>query len=198
MNKPIKDVTLSAPEKILGAASELFYKQGYRATGINEVIKQSGVAKATFYSHFPTKDDLCVSYLEDLGGYYLERMDSLIQSTKGPVKRFMAVMGMLEPWLKGTDFRGCGFMNMASEIPDHNNQIRKVGVRFYEGVRERVRVLSQELVNSNPNKYGKLDAQVLCDNYMVIFAGAIALAEIYHDIWPLERGINALQRMIGQ
>ena len=51
-------------ERILAVASELFYRQGYRATGINEVIARSGVAKATFYNHFPSKEDLCLAYLQ--------------------------------------------------------------------------------------------------------------------------------------
>jgi len=64
MGKELKQQSGSPAERILDVASDLFYRQGYRATGINEVIKESGVAKATFYNHFPTKDDLCYAYLE--------------------------------------------------------------------------------------------------------------------------------------
>lgn len=179
-------------------ATDLFYKQGYRATGINEVIEKSGVAKATFYSHFPTKDDLCLAYLNELKDGELTAIDSAIQAAKGPVNRFLVVIKSLEPWAVSTDFRGCGFMNMASEVPDPRSPLRKVGENLYDKIRSRVEFLAKELIASDKKKYGHLDAQQLTDEYMVAFSGAVALAEIYHALWPVEHAVKTIRRVIDE
>ena len=127
MNEALSKKDGTAPERIIEVASELFYKQGYRATGINEVIKKSGVAKATFYSHFPTKDDLCMVYLESMSVKEQHFVDDAIANSKTTKDRFLSVIQSLEEWAQMTEFRGCAFLNIASEIPDPNSPLRKVG-----------------------------------------------------------------------
>jgi len=181
----------------MSVASDLFYKQGYRATGINEVIQKSGVAKATFYNHFPTKDDLCKVYLKGVVELELSSLDAMLKSLTDPEKRFLSVVGWLKPWLLDTEFRGCAFLHMVAEVPDVMSPLRKEGKKLYDGVRERVEVLTRELIESDAKKYGKLDAEELVNEYMVIFGGTIALAEIYHSDWPVEHGVKTLQRLIS-
>lgn len=193
-----KSVGSSPAERILNVASELFYKQGYRATGINEVIQKSGVAKATFYSHFPSKEDLALAYLQLRKADELVYVDNAIVKAKGPRDRFFAVMGSLGPWLLETDFRGCVFLNIASEVPDYASPLRKEGQKIYTTIRTRVETLSQELVDSDRQKYGHLDPKALSQDYMVIFTGSLALSEIYHEIWPFEHGLQALRALIGE
>ena len=57
-------MTSKVKQRIIETASDLFYQQGYNLTGINEVIKEAGVAKATLYHHFASKEELCLAYLE--------------------------------------------------------------------------------------------------------------------------------------
>lgn len=181
----------------MSVASELFYKQGYRATGINEVIKKSGVAKATFYNHFPTKDDLCRAYLIGAVDFELKTLDDLLKTLKDPVSRFTSIIEFLQPWLIETEFRGCNFLHMVAEVPDANSPLRKEGKRLYDGVRERATGLTHELIESDPKKYGHLVAEDLINEYMLIFGGAIALAEIYHADWPVEHSVKMLHGLIG-
>lgn len=179
-------------------ASDLFYNQGYRATGINEVIRKSGVAKATFYNHFPTKDDLCIAYLGEIKAGEIAFVENAIQSAKGMVNRFLAVITSLKPWLKKTNYRGCGFLNMASEIPDHKSPLRKPGIALYDQIGQRVEDLCKELIESDSKKYGHLDVKELSNDYMVAFSGAVLLAEIYHSNWPVDHALETLQRLIGE
>ena len=182
----------------MSVAADLFYKQGYRATGVNEVIEKSGVAKATFYSHFPSKDDLALAYLLQLKDAEVVYVGNAIRSAKGRVNRFLAVIRSLEPWLQDTQFRGCAFINMASEIPDPKHPLRKVGREVYDLVRAQVTTLAEELIASDARKYGHLDARELTSDYLVAFTGAISLAEIYHAIWPIEDAVNTVRRLIGE
>jgi AcrR family transcriptional regulator len=188
----------SARERILMTASELFYKQGYRATGINEVIKKSGVAKATFYNHFPTKDDLCKAYLIGAVDVELETLDELIESSKDPVSRFLSIIKFLKPWLIETKFRGCAFLHMVAEVPNPKSTLRKEGKRLYDGVRERVEMLTKELIDSDKKQFGHLKIENVVNQYLIVFGGAIALAEIYHADWPVEHGIKTLRSLIGK
>jgi AcrR family transcriptional regulator len=195
----IKTRTDIAPrERILETAADLFFRQGFRATGINEVIAQSGVAKATFYNHFPTKDDLCLAYLRDRNTSEFEAISAFVLDHDTPEGRFLAVMESVQPWLEANNLRGCAFLNMVAEIPDPRNLLRKEGVQHYEGLRRLIRDLAQNLIRSDVQRYSGLDAQVLADDYLVILGGAIAMTEIYHDIWPAIQGVKLSKRLIDQ
>jgi AcrR family transcriptional regulator len=185
-----------ARERILGTATGLFSSQGYRATGVNEVIDKSGVAKATFYHHFPTKADLCLAYLKTRNSTELNSIREFIAKKRTPWSRFLGVIESLEPWLKDNQMRGCSFLNMVAEEPDPKSPLRKEGKKHYEGLRRLIRELAADLVESDPQHYGKLNADAITDEYMVIIGGSIALAEIYHDAWPMRQGINMVARLV--
>ena len=119
-------------------AAELFYKNGYRATGINEVIDKSGVAKATFYSHFPSKDDLCLAYLQERNRGELQFVKEAVARRQTPREKLLAVIEILEPWLVENKLRGCGFLNMVAEEPDPASPLRLEGKDHYEHTRQPV------------------------------------------------------------
>ncbi|MFQ5509057.1 MAG: TetR/AcrR family transcriptional regulator [Leptospirillia bacterium] len=181
----------------MSVAADLFYNQGYRATGVNEVIEKSGVAKATFYHHFPAKYDLGLAYLKYTRKDELAYLDNYLASRTRPLDRFLAIMESLGPWMVDTDFRGCAFINMASEVPDPGSPMRKEGTMLYDAIRERVKTLSEELIASDRVKYGHLDVRELTNDFMVIFVGAVALSELYHDIWPAEHALSSVRRLVG-
>jgi AcrR family transcriptional regulator len=198
MSKAIKKPVASPRERIMNVASDLFYRQGYRATGINEVIEISGVAKATFYSHFPSKEDLCAAYLSELRDAGITTVDRAIAAAKSPLERFMAPIKSLKPWLLNTEFRGCAFLNIASEIPEPKHPLRKLGPDFYDAVGDRVRGLARELIDSEPKRFAHLNVKDLTRDYMLAFTGSTAQAELYHAIWPIEHAIATVQRLIGE
>ena len=198
MSKQSAQLKASPRERILEVATDLFYNQGYRATGINEVIEKSQVAKATFYNHFPSKDDLCEASLEILSERELTFIDSLINAARTPETRFMAVIESLDTWAKDTDYRGCAFINISGEIPDEKSPLRKVGTRLYDGIRDRIERLTQELIASDRKKYGHLDAKSVVEGYFLAFASATGLIGIYHAFWPVEQAINSVKRLIGK
>ena len=185
-------------ERILETAANLFFHQGFRATGINEVISKSEVAKATFYNHFPTKDDLCLAYLRDRNTSEFEAISAFVHEHDSPSERFLAVMKSVQPWLEANNLRGCAFLNMVGEVPDPRNLLRREGLHHYEGLRQMIRGLAEDLINSEDQRYNGFDAQILTDDYMVILGGAIAMTEIYHDVWPAIQGVKLVERLINQ
>lgn len=179
-------------------AAELFYKNGYRATGINEVIDKSGVARATFYSHFPSKDALCLAYLQERNRGELQALKEAVARRQTPREKLLAVIEILEPWLVENKLRGCGFLNMVAEEPDPASPLRLEGKDHYEHTRQLVRQLAEELFAAEPEKYRQRDVASFTDDFMVIFTGTIGLADIYHATWPIEQGIRAVHRLLDQ
>jgi AcrR family transcriptional regulator len=193
-----KNKNIAPRERILETAADLFFHQGFRATGINEVIAKSGVAKATFYNHFPTKDDLCLAYLRDRNTSEFEAISAFVQDHDSPVERFLAVMKSVQPWLEANHLRGCAFLNMVAEVPDPRNLLRREGLQHYESLRQLIRNLAEDLINSDAQRYEDFEAEVLADDYVLILGGAIAMTEIYHDIWPAVQGVKLVECLIKQ
>jgi AcrR family transcriptional regulator len=188
---------LAPRERILITADELFFRQGFRATGINQVIAEAGVARATFFSHFPTKEALCLAYLQDRNTSEYEAIHAFVQDHASPRARFLAVMAAIEPWLIANSLRGCVFLNMVAEIPDPVHRLRQEGRSHYDRLRRLLSRLAQDLISSDPERYRHADADRLADDYLVILGGAIAMSEIYHDLWPARQGMALVERLIS-
>ncbi|MEY9095004.1 TetR/AcrR family transcriptional regulator [Paenibacillus sp. RC84] len=109
----------SARVRILRVASELFYMEGIRAVGIDRIIKESGVAKASFYRSFATKDDLAVAYLESRDELKVEKLEKLRQLyPNSPKEQLDTLIRDVTEQMGMPDYRGCPFLNAAVEFPD--------------------------------------------------------------------------------
>ena len=107
---------LSARERLLAAAEELFYEEGVHTVGIDRVIERAGVAKATLYSVFGSKDELVRAYLEQHNATWRERLtDRITARYAGPRERLLGVFDVLGERFTEPDFRGCAFVNASAE-----------------------------------------------------------------------------------
>ncbi len=111
---PSPSVQAASPrERILMTAHDLFYREGIRATGIDRVIAKSGVAKVTFYRHFPSKNDLIYEFMEYRHLQWMAWFtDALARHGGGPD----ALCPALAEWFADADFRGCAFINSVAEL----------------------------------------------------------------------------------
>lgn len=186
----------SARERILEMAGELFYRQGYQGTGINQIVDESGVAKATFYAHFKSKEELCLAYLEQVSAREFELVHRTLEKKRSALARYLAPFEVLEEWLKETHYRGCPFLNIASEVPDAKSPIRQVGKNFYTGQRRLVEQLVRELREADPKKYGSLQPEQIAERYVMILIGMIGLCEIFQRAEPYREGIRLVQSLV--
>lgn len=181
--------------KIVKSASELFYKQGYQATGINELIDNADIAKASFYANFPSKSDVCLAYLKATDEKDFEELKKWIAAEKAPLERFLAPMKRLPDWLLQNDCKGCAFINLVPEIADPTNPLRAEIKLHYQRLGLLFEQLSRELVEHSPG-YSRLDSSELANGYLSLFAGAIVLSTIFHDPKPAEQAMTALLKLI--
>ena len=113
-------------ERILETAFSLFHKQGYNSTGINQIIADSKVAKASFYKHFKSKEDLCIEFLNKRHDYWFNKLIAFTSENRTPNAKVLASFDFLIFMNETENFRGCSFLNLLSEIPTNNTKILKV------------------------------------------------------------------------
>ncbi len=105
-----------ARQRILDAAFRLFYARGIRAVGVDTIIAESGVAKATFYKHFPAKDDLVVAYLDRVDGVWFGQLRSAAEAAgDAPADHLVGLFDALSTACRREGYRGCAFINAAAE-----------------------------------------------------------------------------------
>jgi AcrR family transcriptional regulator len=113
-----------ARDRVLAAASHLFYAEGITSVGIDRIVKAAPVTLATLYRHFPTKEDLVVAYLEGVHALMVERATALTAGAEGrDVVR--ALRDDVAGQLVRPGFRGCAFINAASEFQDPESAVRQ-------------------------------------------------------------------------
>lgn len=111
------EVVIPARERIMRTAHDLFYRGGIRATGIDRIIAESGVAKVTFYRHFPSKNDLIKAYLEYRHELWMSWFVDALNRYQLPRRQPIdALVPALEEWLLSNGYRGCAFINAVVEF----------------------------------------------------------------------------------
>jgi AcrR family transcriptional regulator len=113
----------SARSRVLETATRLFYAEGIHTVGIDRVIAEAAVAKATFYHHFKSKEDLVLAYLTT----EYERQKLQLGGAPGEgLDRIEAILAKLAEVSTGPGFRGCPFLNAAAEYADPTHPVRHV------------------------------------------------------------------------
>lgn len=113
-------------ERILNTAMVLFHRQGYNNTGINQIIEEAEVSKASFYQHYKSKDDLCIEFLNKRYDYWISELEKFTAETETIQEKFQKSFDFLIDMNEREDFRGCSFLNILSEIPADKEEIHKV------------------------------------------------------------------------
>lgn len=183
-------------QKIIDKAVELFYIQGYLNTGINQVIAESSVAKNTFYYYFPSKDDLCVSYLQEMNRDWMRSIKARINNSKKPLDKLFAPLEFLKKWNKDNEYRGCPFLNIVSEITDSSSNIRKEAIYHKDGFKTIIKELLKDTKDSD-KKYSGIDVESLSDAYFLLAEGAIVTSQNYKDLFPFKVARKNIERLLN-
>lgn len=157
--------TLSARERILATAHDLFYRDGIRATGVDRLIAESGVAKLTFYRHFAAKDDLVRAFLD----YRHERwmawfVDALGRHAATPGGGLMPLAGAMSEWFADPAFRGCAFINAVAEAGNSVDGVAQIAARHKQDMVDVIAALLPAGVRQNTTA---LDAALAVDGAIV-------------------------------
>jgi AcrR family transcriptional regulator len=138
-------VTAGARERILESAYALFSRRGVRAVGIDEVIASAGVAKASLYRYFPSKDELVLAFLELREQRWMRDFVQAEAERRGstPEERLLAIFDVYDEWFHREDFEACAFVNVLLEMgADH--PAGSASIVYLERIRGLVRRLAEE------------------------------------------------------
>jgi len=118
---------MSSPkERIIATTFELFARQGYNSTGINQIVAEANVAKASFYQYFKSKEDLCVEFLNVRHNYWFNELKCFVSKEKNVKSKLISSFDFLIYMNRKENFRGCSFLNILSEISSDNVKILNV------------------------------------------------------------------------
>jgi AcrR family transcriptional regulator len=161
---------LSARDRILNVACDLFYHQGVRAVGIDTIIATAGVAKMSLYRAFPSKDDLVAAYLERRNVEYWERWDrTLADHPDDPRAQLEALLDSIMRRTLADAYRGCPFLNTATEFPGSTLPADAVIRANKREVNERLRTLAAAA--------GARDPRELADQLQLLIDGAYSAGQ---------------------
>lgn len=155
-----------ARSRLLSTASRLFYAEGLHSVGIDRIISTAGVTRATLYRHFPSKDDLVVSYLVSGDDLIRSRADAVRGEGGSADDAIFGLAAMIAEDIRRPGFRGCAFLNAAAEYPDPDHPVHRAVIRH----REWFLATATELFAET----GKPDAEPAARHFTLLRDGAMA------------------------
>ncbi len=180
----------SARERILDAAYELFSHRGIRAVGVNEVIERAGVATATLYRHFPSKDQLVLAFLDLREQRWTKDFLEAGAMRRGsnPEERLLAIFDVLDEWFHREDFEAGSFIKVLLELgPEH--PAGGASVRHLEQLRAIVLHLAEEA--------GLRDSDSFAHSWHILMQGSIVVAA-EGDRQAAQRAKSMARQLIAQ
>lgn len=189
----LQNLSGDSSTKILQTASRLFYEQGYHVTGINQVIAEAGVSKASFYHHFSSKEELCIAYLHKRHQNWFSWLQQEVELYEDHQERLLSLFTFLERWLPDSNFRGCAFLNIASEFPSPDSKIRLLVVNHKNALQDYIRQLVDRLNISTK----KNNTVMLADFIYILFEGAITESQIYRSTQAIQAAREAVKQLIN-
>lgn len=162
-----------AAERILRSARELFYRQGIRAVGVDEIVANAGVTKPSLYRAYPSKDELAASYLRLYETEFWARFDaSVARHPNDPRAQLLDYLEGLGDRSVSPDYRGCGLSNAAVEYPQPDHPARLVSEHHKALLRQRLTTMAAEM--------GARDPAALGDGLFLLIEGTLVSAQIFH------------------
>lgn len=147
--------TSQARSRLLATATRLFYSEGLHAVGIDRIVAEAEVTRATLYRHFPSKDELVVAYLE--GAHQLERdeTDKAVASGRPAVDIVRTIAESITVGISSDAFRGCAFLNAVAEYPDPAHPVHRAVLAHREWFLRTVTDLLAQVGDTSPELAGR-------------------------------------------
>lgn len=178
----------SARDQIMDTVSILFFRDGYQAVGVDTIIATAGVAKATLYRYFPSKDDLIVAYLNETNDKFWEWFNGAAHTEKTPRGAIVGVFRALEQLVTSPTCYGCPFLMVATEFPDPEHPGHQVALRHKQAVRQRLQEMAQDAGVENATQIG--------DHLHLLMDGAFMAVRMFGVDNPARKISSDVERLL--
>jgi AcrR family transcriptional regulator len=146
-------VVLDVRERILATASELFYREGTRAVGVDLIVARSGVAKTSLYRHFPTKDDLIHAFLRREDADFWSNWDRVAEANRhSPTDELAAQLAWIGDRIARPGYRGCPQINIAAEYSNEDHPARQAANAHKVELRRRLAGIARAMRLADPDR----------------------------------------------
>jgi AcrR family transcriptional regulator len=172
LNGKNSSTRVPARERLLAAAEELFYQEGVQSVGIDKIIERAGVAKASLYSNFNSKEDLVRAYLEARYEARRVAIEANLALHRTPRAKLLSVFDTVAASLAKPNYRGCAFLRATAEMPDE-----AIGRRVCADARRWTRQLLSRL----GKEAGAANPDTLARQLLLLYDGAAASAQMDGD-----------------
>ncbi len=169
---PTKAPRATARDRLLQSANELFYREGVQSVGIDRIIEHAGVAKASLYNTFGSKEELVHAYLEHRHEVIAARVTAAVESQKTPWEQILAIFDSQAETMRRPGYRGCAFAAASAEAKPGGSVERST--RSYRG-------WWRDLFTDLATRAGARDPALLARQLQLLYDGAAASGNLDHD-----------------
>ena len=173
--------------RVLDTASELFYREGVRAVGVDRIAAESGVAKMTLYYHFRSKDELVAAWLRRRDEEWMRWLEGAVERRDG--NRLLAVFEALREWFQSPTFRGCAFVNAHAELGSSNPTAAEIVASHKRSLADYLARLARQ--------EGAAEPDALAQELLLLVDGAIVTASIRRDARVADGARGAAAKVIA-
>jgi len=178
-------------DKILDTAERLFYTQGYSNTGINQVIEEADIAKASLYKHFESKTDLMVAYLQRFHEGWFQRLEAAVAEVMDPKKKLLAIFDHNTNRQEAREYGGCPFVKANDEAGMSEPRI----LAEIQAAKQRLKDFIAKLVAKSGHKKLLTDKE-LTETIYLMTEGGIVAASIFKQATDLQSAKKIIQKLI--
>ncbi|MGU3376266.1 TetR/AcrR family transcriptional regulator [Chryseobacterium sp. M5A1_1a] len=161
-------------DRIIRVASDLFYRQGYNSTGINQIIAEADIAIGSLYNHFSSKNDLLQAYLIKEEIEWFDGLEKKIGNISEPEEKIMAMIDYRKKLQQSSSFAGCHFIKIISEIGDGNSVVSD----FAKKHKEKQKEILHTIIKEYGEKHQLQDEDLIVDTIFLLIEGAVVTSTI--------------------
>lgn len=186
---PTDDAKPKAAERIRRTARELFYREGIRAIGVEEIVTRAGVTKPSLYRSYASKDELAAEYLRDYELSFWKVFEAGAEAHPGDARaQLMAYFEGLAHRATQAGYRGCGLTNAVVEYPGDEHPARKVAQVHKRKLRARLVMMCEAMGAKSP--------EVLADGLLLLLEGTYASGQLFGKQGPARSLVTVAEQLI--
>lgn len=182
--------TIDHRAQILATAEKLIYENGIHATGMDLLVKTSGVSRKGIYNHFATKDAVAAAALNARDVRWMSWFRTECDKAATPYDRILSMFTVLKGWFETEGFRGCAFINTAGEVGDPDSPIRQIAKLHKQKLLDYTLELTEQLNAAQP--------LVLARQLFILMEGAITTARVMGDYHAADNAKEVAQMLLKE
>ena len=178
--------------RVMDTVTRLFYEQGFQATGINQIIEESEVAKASLYEHFPSKEDILRAYLEDKTAKWRTDFETLCKDKPTGEKTLLALFDYRKQIALAGGFKGCTFIRVIYELPNLDEEALDI-IRRHKAY---VKSMIKQHIALLPVKRSAKETEELTEMIVWLYEGSGVQSSLERSAHPIDAAKKIAHKLL--